>query len=352
MRMMSEYPPDATIAIWFDLEAIDSPLEFYRTVATECNHLLNRYQRLLLHVKTVVGAFSQLKIGPIQLPILQSTDWKALLRFLLDGAQKGSGERIVLFLDEIPLMLHKIIKLHGGITASSVLEVIRRIMNEQPDGLRIVYAGSLGMHHVLRLMAKETGLNIPNINTSQIFSIHPLEHDAAKTLAAIWIEKLTLACDVGVADTIAQESCGIPFYIECIVLQMSSSKTWSESMIQELTKQAISDPADTWHIRSDHFDRIDNLDYYSKQDRRISRNVLTIIAHNENEITERDLMNQVKQFDTHVSRSIDDVRLVLANLCRDHLLKKENIDSGGSAYKFRYDIVKTVWIFDNPRTPK
>ena len=144
--------------------------------------------------------------------------WKALLTAAIqDLASQKQDVRPVFLWDEVPYMIDHIRRADGGQAAVEVLDTLRSLRQEHPE-LRMVYSGSIGLHHVL------DGIRDGTMSSEPVNDMYPVEvpplatHDAVRLASdLIQGENLQVTNPQQSAEVIAEEADCFPFYIHHIV---------------------------------------------------------------------------------------------------------------------------------------
>lgn len=113
MKAMADSPPDGHTANWIDVQNVESPHEFFSQVFECCSSKLSWAARSALRAKKLVQLLSGLELGPIRMPNTSCLSWKSLMKQLVASLVTSEKNRILLFIDEIPLMLHKVLRLNS-----------------------------------------------------------------------------------------------------------------------------------------------------------------------------------------------------------------------------------------------
>jgi AAA+ ATPase superfamily predicted ATPase len=339
MKQMASSPPRDVVAFWIDLEDIDSADDFFTVVYSRCKSHLTLLKRSLVRGKSLIQYLSECEIWGIKLPKVEAVSWKTLLHQVITDLVMAQPKHVVFFLDEIPLMLHKITKKHNASDAGTVLDLLRRLAIEHDRHLTFVYAGSLGLHHIRKLIRRETGLNPPDVNIGKYFQVPPLDISSATHLAEILLDKTSRKYSSSIPGRIAAVTDGIPFYINSLVLDMTGNPDeWNDRMLDDLVAQQLSSPNDLWHIGTDHFTRIKNDDYYAPQIRKAAHAILDLLSSDGTSLIGSKIVDEIA---SNAEYGLDRgaVEELLGAMHTDHLLIKD----AKNVYSFKYQIVRKYW---------
>jgi hypothetical protein len=204
-------------------------------------------------------------------------------------------------------------------------------------GLRMVYTGSIGLHHVVTSLRSVGYANDPT-NDMQAMDVPPLESADAANLARQLLqgEGLYTPDEQAMATAIARQADNIPFFIHHVVDQM----TYSQGPIEPSTAQSIVDahlvdPQDPWHLRY-YRERLD--EYYDADRCKLALSILDALAGSAQSLAFDDLLNLVKA--RVATEDAEMVRGVLTLLQQDHYIMQE---PGSGKFSFRHLLIKRFW---------
>jgi hypothetical protein len=330
--------------IYRDLEKVISPAEFVSNILTD----ISAYQKGIRQLEGLFGKFTKnfagWQIGNIiKIPESSTDRWKEILENAIeyvmshplsvddwDAGQKG--RQIIFFWDELPMMLDNFLKReHGALVAIEVLDTLRALRQTYPE-LRMVYTGSIGLHHVISKL-KDAGYNNAPTNDMYTCDLQPLAHIDAIELTTRLLEgeNITTTDRSAVATEISQQVDRIPFYIHHSILKLRSLRQEiSPNLVKEQIELALCEP-NPWDMN--HYqDRIKT--YYRDGSDRIALTILDTLAVaavglNLEQIRDRNLAIQ----------DIEMFRIVLKLLRQDGYLVM-NLDK---TYSFRYGLIQRYW---------
>ena len=330
--------------VYRDLEKVVSPAEFVSNVLTD----ISNYQK---GIKWVEGLFEKFtknfagwQIGNIiKIPESSTDRWKEILEnaieyvmkhplFVDDWEDRQKGKQIIFFWDELPMMLDNFLKReHGALIAMEVLDTLRALRQTYPE-LRMVYTGSIGLHHVVSKL-KDAGYNNAPTNDMYTHDLQPLNSSDAIDLATRLLEGENVAITdrSAVATEISQQVDRIPFYIHHSILKLKNLRQQiAPNLVKEQIDLVLCDP-NPWDMN--HYqERIKN--YYRDGSNEIALIILDTLAVstiglNLEQIRDRNLAIQ----------DLELLRTVLKLLRQDGYLVM-NIDR---TYSFRYGLIQRYW---------
>jgi hypothetical protein len=218
-------PVEPFDVLFLEVEGIDSCDALVELILNRAKSLLSTAQSTLNWFNSLLRNLGGTEIGGvIKLPISATPlRWQQMLEKAIEELCKNRPNRIVLLLfDELPYMLQKIDHVSQSKShpqqALTLLDTLRAL-RQRCTNLRMIFAGSVGLHHVLRDLRKTTLASEP-VNDMPYVEIGPLKkHDAIQlALQLIATEQISCADDPEpIAQRIAFLSDCIPFYMERIV---------------------------------------------------------------------------------------------------------------------------------------
>lgn len=334
-KMVAE-PRDGWKPVFRDLEQFHSAEEFALSVYQDIDAFLSSKGKTARRAKEIFGKLGGTEIGGVvKLPEAGDSSWKEILSSSIQDLMKelaADDDRLVFFWDELPFMLANIRDRESEALAMEVLDLLRAL-RQTHENLRMVFTGSVGLHHVLSSLKDANYSNAP-VNDMEKVPIEPLELDSARELATKLLEGENLECEniEATAMVIAEEADCFPFYIHHIVraLKRKSGKV-SADIIKATVEEQLVDSNDPWEL--EHFrDRIST--YFDENESK----VIAILDHLacEDSASIDDLLAVAKN---QGDCTRDDVVKRLRLLERDHYLKKE-IDG---SVRFRFTLIKRWW---------
>ncbi len=168
IQKMTKEPADGWFPIFQDLERIHSPEEFAREVYETVQKFLGRWKRTANRATQFLEN-SKIGIGENSWETKERRYWKELLvTSIEDLVTQKTGDRLILFWDEVPYMIDNIRQRDDESTAAEVLDTLRSLRQTHSD-FRMVFTGSIGLHHVL------STLNDADLATAPVNDMRPIE---------------------------------------------------------------------------------------------------------------------------------------------------------------------------------
>jgi hypothetical protein len=258
MTKMAAEPRLGFEVLFMDLEGIDSPDRFTELLLNRVKPLLSTTEKAKAWLNKLKEAIGGTEIGGVfRIPDTNKMGWQATLEKTLEGLCEYQADKtIVLLLDELPYMLQKIasIKASEGqkTLALTLLDTLRSI-RQQRKNLRMIYAGSIGLHHVVTDL-KQAKLASEPLNDMPIVDIHALSHPDAMQLAARLLgeEKVKCANPVAVQQRLVLHTDCVPFYIEAVCSRLGELEgNITPANVDETVRQQLSSDHDPWEM--EHF---------------------------------------------------------------------------------------------------
>lgn len=352
MKKMAAETPSGFRVVFLDVEGVDSPTGF-----TE--HLLGRVKPLLTKADKAKATFMSLLSelggtevgGVIKIPASNSLGWQSTLERALDGVCAAMADtRLVLMFDELPYMLQKI-----GSSASApesaaltLLDILRAKRMEHKN-LRMVFAGSVGLHHVLNDLQRRNVATQP-FNDMAIQPIGPLTVNDAVAFATRLLRTENVAVAeaevAAVASAVVELTSGVPFYIERVVQRLAELEggVTADHARRVVTTQ-LTDDEDHWQM--EHFRSRLNV-YYPGTTKAASGQSIKTAAIATAVLDDLAVASEPRSIDqvwsaVKATLPLDDraeLIQLLRSLAQDHYLECDE----SKRYAFRFPLVKRWWV--------
>ena len=179
MRKMEANPENGWFPILYLVEGKEHPVEFVeglyeiligKGIVKDKFHQLKKF-----YIKYVGGE----EIGSWKLPQIKN-NWKLLLDSMITDIC-NSGIKVLIMLDELPLMLAKFIKRDeiGPIGTMGFLDTLREMRNkyEATKNIFFIFCGSIGIQLVIKDLKKNHGYNSDPINNMKMISVSSMVSD-------------------------------------------------------------------------------------------------------------------------------------------------------------------------------
>jgi hypothetical protein len=342
LKKLEAQPLKGFVTIRRDLENISSPLEFVERLFEDIKSQLNWKEQGTNYLKNFIQYLEGIDIkimgSGFKLPERAKFHWKILLEKILEDliiAINKDQQKIVFLWDELPLMIDKIRKTEGETVAMDLLDSLR-YLRQTHDNLRMVYTGSIGLHHVLTKLKKAGYSNAPK-NDMETIEVPPLSLVDASDLCSRLLlgEKILPENSEETVKALIEGVDYVPFYIHSLVKELKYEQTVNPDVVKALIQKAIVN--NDWEFS--HFnERIDT--YYDADLCQLIRAILDILAVQEKSLKFTELINLLKIEITDVNS--EQVREVLKLLRQDHYLKRNEQGEEG----FYFSLIKRWWCLD------
>ncbi len=343
IKKMQAESPFEKLPVYHDFEGVRSALEFVEIVFHDVERFLSRWQRTAERTRLVLSKLGGGEAAGLKFPEQVGPHWKALLTHTIEDLVEHQREKQVIFLwDELPLMIDNIRKAQGEPAAMELLDTLRAL-RQSHAALRMVYTGSVGLHHVLSAL-RTAGYVNPSTNDMKTVEVGPLEVGDAEHLAiellkgeGVQAPDLSLAARV-----IAEEADNVPYYIHHIVDDLASRRqTASAEVIRAMVAGRLRDPQDSWELRH-YFERIPR--YYREGDSPLAYLILDSLAHSDQPLSLDALFQQVQA--RIKTNDAEPTRNLLRLLQRDHYV----IQNSDNTFQFRLRLIRRGWTIQRPRS--
>ena len=341
IKKMEAQPPPNKLLVYHDLEGVRTALEFVEIIFHDVERFLSRLHRTAERTRLVLSKLGGGEAAGVKFPDIVAPHWKTLLTHTIEDLVEHQQERQVIFLwDELPLMIQNIRQGQGEPAAMELLDTLRALRQTHAS-LRMVYTGSIGLHHVLTAL-RNAGYVNPSTNDMKTVEVGPLDRADAERLAIELLkgESVPTPDPTLAAQVIAQEAEGVPYYIHHIVDDLATTRqAASPKIIRSLVAEHLRDPQDSWELRH-YFERLPR--YYSQADAPLAHVILDLLAHGKQPFSVDVLFQQVQ---AHVkTNDIENTRTLLRLLQRDHYV----IQNGDGTFQFRLRLIQRAWNIQRP----
>ena len=337
LRKMHHKPAPGWLPLFIELESFRSADEFAVAVYRAVQPYLCIGKRAANAAERIYeeNEFGTVKKRSGQRP------WKLLLTSAVrDILSADTSLRPVFMLDELPYMIENVSRAHDAQAALEVLDMLRSLRQEF-RGLRMVFCGSIGLHHVLKGILHD-GISAAPVNDMRPVEVPPLETGDAVSPALDLIrgENLESSDPARAAETVAAEADCFPFYIHHIVSSLRDERLHAEpAIIREVVARHLVDSNDPWNL-SHYRDRI--CAYYGggKTARHVGR-ILDVLAAASGALSVGQLRDALNGSSPD-SDDVDELVRVLRLMERDHYLIR---DPEGRV-QFRFRLIRRWWTLD------
>jgi hypothetical protein len=329
-KMRSEANPDKLLPIYRDLENVRSPLEFVETIFKDVEEYLSKVNRTARKTRAFLTQLGGIEFSGFKLPEIAAPHWKNLLTQTIADVVENQDRKVILLWDEVPYMLDNI----GDAAAMELLDTLRSIRQMYP-AVRMVYTGSIGLHHVIGTLRKAGYTNDP-INDMYVQDVPPLSAKDATNLARKLLEgeRIQTPDIQGTAVFIADELSNIPFYIHHLIVKLKlRGGSGDIPAIKEIIADCLDDPLNPWKMEY-YRERVDS--YYDDKQRPYALNLLDILAAADGSLSFDELFGGIKQESETQDKEM--ARKVLRLLEQDYYIYKQD-----GKFQFRYPLIQKYW---------
>jgi hypothetical protein len=331
IKKMQSEAPSSKLPIYHDLEKVRSPLEFVEAVFQDVEEYLSTLKRTAKRGREFLSKIGGAEALGVKLPELAASHWKKLLIEIIGDLVENQDRQVILLWDEVPYMLQNI----GDRPAMEVLDTLRSLRQTYPN-VRMVFTGSIGLHHIIASLRKVGYTNEPT-NDMYPLDVPPLSEADATDLALSLLtgENISTANQQETALAIAQAVSCIPFYINHLILKLKLQRGNVEpTNITEVVNDCLLDPLNPWKM--DYFsERIHN--YYNNEQLPYALNLLDVLSASDESLLFDELLNLLRLESATQDKEI--ARAVLKLLERDYYLIRQK----DLRYCFRYPLIKNYW---------
>ena len=354
VKKMRSAAREDTRLIYHDVEGVRTPLDFAEQVAKDVESCLTGVPKAKFKLRHLLKHLAGFELaGVLKFPPGIQQQWKSLLEAgVEDLIEHGKGMKWVFIWDELPVMLQKIRENEGERTAVDVLDTLRSL-RQTHSRLRMIYTGSVGLHHVVSGVYNAGTSNDPT-NDMRFMEVTELLPEDGKALARALIEGEGLHCaDIDTStEAITSAVDHVPFYIHQVVAGMKDlGQEAGAGLADTIVLKALTGAQDPWHFK--HYrKRLDT--YYAGERIPVILKLLDELAVTRVPLTFTVLARRLRSTiprETAGSEFVnavldgDDEKLrdLLKLLEQDHYVARE---SGTADYRFRFPLIQRWWKLD------
>lgn len=337
-KMLAEAPP-GWLPIKRSLQGVKSPEEFVRALVADTEQALPGVLKRSLGSRLQKAGIKQIGVSAVSVEFDPPSEesWKDIATDAIGVLDREPDLSPVLLWDELPHMVANVRHNRGPHVARDLLDLLRAA-RESHDRLRMVFSGSIGLHHVVRDLRAAGGMWVPT-HDMRIMDLPPLHEQDAVYLAGELLRNEGVACDDGtrVAAAIADEVDCVPYYVHYTVNELMMRQRGRRcgvvdaALVRNVVDAMLGDPQDMWQLH--HY--VERVDVYYGDDADCVKAVLDIVAAASRPPTLGEIHALLAAY--VVPPSLERLRDLLLLLSKDHYL------TGGPRYCFRLDLVRRIW---------
>ena len=335
LRKMLLEPRSPWKPVFRDLEKIHTAQEFAELVYDDVQQFLGKADKARNFIRRL------LEENETDYVNLKARTWKQLLTSAIEDLMKAKQpHRLVFFWDEVPYMLESIRKNDGAGLAAEVLDTVRSLRIEQ-SAFRVVFTGSIGLHHVL---SRLSAAGIPTSAKNDMFqvTVTPLAPVDAERLAVDLLrgEGLLSSSEPDAVSTLAEEVDYFPYYIHHVVAGLRIEQlTATENNIRDFVARQLVDASDPWQLG--HYRTRLTAYYPDRDDAEKVSAILDVLSVATNPLTAEEILRRANAQEAGIADRSDALRL-LRSMDADHYLSR---DTDG-CYRFRFPLIRRWWKLD------
>lgn len=341
VKKMQSAPPPGIISIYRDLERVREPIEFAESVCQDLEVYLSKRNLFARRTRQLLKDLQGMEIsGIVKFPASVAHHWKALLISTIEDLMEQRDEQLVFFWDELPLMLYNVKQRGGEEPAMEMLDTLRSL-RQSHAALRMVFTGSIGLHHVITGLRRVGYVNDAT-NDMRAVDVPPLSQTDARDLAYQLLtgEGLTPNDPRAVEATIAEQVDNIPFFIHHVVAELVTQHedqggSPDPAAVQAIVAHHLVAPQDPWHLRY-YRERLDQ--YYDDATRPLALVMLDALAGAATPLPFDQIANLVQA--RLAAPDPERMRAALTLLQQDYYVVQED---ASAAYRFRLQLIRRYW---------
>lgn len=259
MTKMVAEPKDGFRVVFMELEGVDSAEQFAEVLLNKLLPLLSKTDKAKTGLRAFWEGIGGVEVGGVIRVPGNKLGWQATIEKTLERVcDECAGETILLLMDEVPYMLQKIASQETGnnqkTLALTMLDVLRSMRQQKPN-LRMIFSGSIGLHHVVSDLRQEKIASEP-VNDMPLIEIHSLAEQDGIKLARRLLGDEAVCLDEPLREVvclqIAKSTDSVPFYIEAVCMYLADQEEPINSVaVDKAVLSQLTNDHDPWEM--EHF---------------------------------------------------------------------------------------------------
>jgi hypothetical protein len=328
--------PQCGMRVFFrDLEALRTPLEFVDCVYQNVHADLSRKGRTMNRVRIFMEQVGGAEMQGLKLPKQAAPHWKTILTKTMEDLAEHQEGLLIFCWDEIPMMLDNIKRDQSESVAMEILDTLRSLRQMIPS-MRMVFTGSIGLHHVITRLKEKGYANAPT-NDMLTEDVSPLVlEDACNLTESLLVgEGIQVEEGVALAEAIALSVDCFPYYIHHVVNELRwTTQARTVEQVNEIVRANLCDDSNRWDM-AHYRERIDT--YYADIEQTLALGILDELAIANTSLPLRELLDRLNVQGTGQEPEV--VRKVVMLLRRDHYVVQQQDGS----YGFKFSLIQRYW---------
>lgn len=323
--------------IFRNIQDLKSEKEFYKTIYELIYESLKNNQKVFASLKNFFSGRGLKSIdvkGSIEFADKKEFDYKAEIEVLI-GKLEENNTKVILFIDELPDVLHHLHTNNKKEEAVGILKSIRAWrQNFDKNILLFVWTGSIGLRHVVSSISKSTN----DLNDLKEINFKPYTEEEALD----YISKATKNATIKYTDKLSHYLLDkikykIPYFINIMLDEINkiAKQTNNIKVDTKLIDTAFNNQINENDYFVDWFTRL--FKYFEKSDAIFMNEVLIFIAHKD-KINDRELYDLAVKHDKKLT-----YMLLIKTLLNDGYIVKNE-----SKYFFVSPFLSGFWLKNNP----
>jgi hypothetical protein len=340
LNKMAAEAPLELCAVKRSLQGVKSPEEFVRVLIADTERTLPGVLKPSFGSRLRRTGLRKVGVSVLSVEFEPPTEesWKDLATHAIDVLDREPDVPVVLLWDELPHMIASVRDNRGPHVARDLLDLLRAA-REGCERVRMVFSGSIGLHHVVSRLRAAGGMWVPTHDMLPLDLPLLGDEDDAAYLACELLRNEHVVCDdlAEVGTAIADEVDRVPYYIHHTVNQLMRRQragtcgTVDAALVRAVVDAVLADPLDPWQLH--HY--VDRIESYYGDEADYVKALLDLVAAAPTALSVSEIEAQVG---AHMHPpSTERLRDLLVLLCKDHYLTSD------PAYAFRLQLVRRVW---------
>ena len=344
IRKLTDHPKDGWVPLFCFVESVSHPIDCVQLIFSEASKqdLGTRKGKWLHRFRQAYQAASKATAAGWQLPEIREA-WKGWLGSLIEDIVENTDQRVLIALDEFPLMVSKFRDQHQPACAMEFLDTLRELRQrfESTGRFRLLLSGSIGLHLIVHELKNSHGYRNNPTNDMAIEILSGMSPEDTRLMCQRYLEEEGIEREdaEGFDEVMHTLTDGLPLYIQhvCSSFQSGSAKKVTAADVERVLREMMDSTEVEWF--RDAAERIDTR-YRSFGGDELASTILNALSQTPGFVPETEIVEHVRRR-VAVDHDSDVVRM-LEILRMDNYVVRDT-STGQRRYRFRYRLMREWW---------
>lgn len=345
MLQMRDFPKDDAIVLYMDIEWISEPIDFITEIISQLTDedggvFLEKVKDMSkLGLKYLQSAIEETEISGFKLKLRESLkeNWKDKGKELLQVIDT-IDKRLIFIVDELPLMVNRMLKKKGAEEVEEFLYWFRAMrISGGLKNIRFVVGGSIGIEHILGKIGA-----IASVNDLERIQIEAFDNEKARVFTKKLLESEGIEPKEEVVEKILDiVEVNMPYLIQVLIAALGNEvlnlniETISPELVEEVYQKRVLGVECRTYFEH-YYGRI--KDYYEDEEAKSAKLILK-------ELSRREKLSKKELFDLYVrttgkSEDEEGFSHLMTDLENDFYVES---DAENGEYGFTTKVLRDWW---------